>query len=249
MAIDPLACQEKNPMRRVLAVSMVMLQLTACQGMQAEPPTPGDNSPAPQVIPAPSPPAAAGDAARGALRSSELYCDACHGVNGVSETAEWPSLAGQIAAYLAEQLKLLRSGARSSPEMEPMAVPLSDADIADLAAHYSAQALTARPVSSDEAKAGESLYREGDRARGMGACSMCHGADGWGNLATGAPVVRSQQPGYTVRQLEAYANRTRYSAGAPIEHGGGDLEIMYTIAEKLTPEEIRSLAAYLYGMP
>jgi len=80
-----------------------------------------------------------GDGARGASRSAELYCAACHGVNGNSESRGIPSLAGQDAVYTAKQLHLYRSGARASAEMEPIAAPLSDADIADLAVYYAAQ--------------------------------------------------------------------------------------------------------------
>lgn len=84
-------------------------------------------------------PSLAGDAARGASRSSELYCAACHGENGYSESIGIPSLAGQDPVYTANQLKLYRSGARVNAEMQPLAVPLSDTDIVDLAAYYEAQ--------------------------------------------------------------------------------------------------------------
>jgi cytochrome c553 len=207
-------------------------------------------SPVAAAKPAVAPPAqsVAGDAARGKSRSAELYCDACHGVNGNSQTAEWPTLAGQNAAYLARQLELLRSSERLSAEMQPIAVALSNADVADLAAHYSAQSLVTSAAASDELKVGESLYRNGDSARGIAACSSCHGATGEGNSATGDPAVRAQQPGYSSRQLEAYAKRTRYGAALQADRMPANLETMYQIAEKLTPEEIRSLAAYLHSM-
>src|SRR5262245_50082755 len=59
-------------------------------------------------------PAAQGNAENGARRSAELYCPACHGQTGSSETPEWPSIAGQTAPYIDEQLRLLRSRARAS---------------------------------------------------------------------------------------------------------------------------------------
>jgi cytochrome c553 len=130
--------------------------------------------------------------------------------------------------------------------MQPIANTLSDADIADLSAHYAAQTAITNATLSDEAKAGESLYRDGDSARGIPACSSCHGPTGEGNPATADPAVRGQQPGYSSRQLDAYANRTRYNSS---EQGTANLEIMYQVAQKLTPEQIRSLAAYLYAMP
>lgn len=230
-------------MRLIVTVSVLAACAVGCKGMPAISVAAGEASstrPAATVV--------AGDAARGKVRSAELYCDACHGTNGNSETPEWPSLAGQTAAYLAKQMELFRTGARPSPEMQPIANTLTDADIVDLAAHYSAQT----PVSgaaSDESKLGEALYRDGDAARALAACSSCHGPTGAGNPVTGDPAVRGQQPVYTSRQLEAYANRTRYGSGMHDEQDNPNLAIMYEAAGKLTPEEIRSLAAYMYSMP
>ena len=64
-------------------------------------------------------------------------CSACHGLQGISTNPVWPNLAGQHAAYLAIALKAYRDGRRVDPLMTPMARPLSDQDIADLAAYFS----------------------------------------------------------------------------------------------------------------
>ena len=48
-----------------------------------------------------------------------------------------PHLAGQQAIYLSEQLKNYRNGKRQSEVMNMIAKPLTDADIAQLAAWYS----------------------------------------------------------------------------------------------------------------
>ena len=76
-----------------------------------------------------------GDAAAGKTKSAT--CAACHGANGISPNDMWPNLAGQKEGYLKAQLKAFRDGQRSNPMMAPMAAPLSDADIDDLAAYYS----------------------------------------------------------------------------------------------------------------
>jgi cytochrome c553 len=78
---------------------------------------------------------AGGDAAAGKTKAAT--CAACHGAAGVSANPMWPNLAGQKEAYLAKQLKAFRDGTRSDPMMTGMAKPLSDADIADLAAYFS----------------------------------------------------------------------------------------------------------------
>lgn len=64
-------------------------------------------------------------------------CTACHGPEGISSNPVWPNLAGQHAAYLAIALKAYRDGRRVDPLMSPMARPLSDQDIANLAAYFS----------------------------------------------------------------------------------------------------------------
>lgn len=77
----------------------------------------------------------AGDAAAGKAKAAS--CVGCHGAAGVSNNPMWPNLAGQKAGYLAKQMKDFRDGKRSDPMMGPMAKPLNDADIDNLAAYYS----------------------------------------------------------------------------------------------------------------
>ena len=77
----------------------------------------------------------AGDAAAGKAKS--VTCAACHGANGISPNEMWPNLAGQKKAYLIAQMKAFRDGQRKNPMMAPMAAPLSDDDIANLAEYYS----------------------------------------------------------------------------------------------------------------
>jgi cytochrome c553 len=77
----------------------------------------------------------AGDVEAGKVRSAS--CSGCHGIKGISSNPLWPNLAGQKDAYLVKQLKAFRDGTRADPVMAPMAKPLSDADIDNLAAYYS----------------------------------------------------------------------------------------------------------------
>jgi len=78
---------------------------------------------------------AAGDAAAGKTKSAT--CAGCHGANGVSNNPMWPNLKGQKEGYLIKQLKAFRDGTRTDPMMSPMAKPLTDADIDNLAAYFS----------------------------------------------------------------------------------------------------------------
>ncbi len=79
-------------------------------------------------------PAFAADADAGKAKSA--MCAACHGAAGISAIPMYPNLAGQKEAYLAKQLKDFKSGTRKDPVMGSMAMPLSDADIANLSAYY-----------------------------------------------------------------------------------------------------------------
>jgi len=80
---------------------------------------------------------AAGDAAAGKAKSA--VCAACHGADGNSTNPLWPNLAGQHAPYMVKQLKDFKSGARKDPVMAPMAAPLSEQDMENLAAYFASQ--------------------------------------------------------------------------------------------------------------
>ncbi len=79
---------------------------------------------------------AAGDAAAGKAKSA--VCAGCHGPEGISSNPVWPNIAGQKDQYIMIQLKAFREGTRTNPLMSPMAKPLTDADIENLAAYFSA---------------------------------------------------------------------------------------------------------------
>jgi cytochrome c553 len=63
-------------------------------------------------------------------------CAVCHGELGLATAPDTPNLAGQPERYLSEQLKAYRSGKRSHEVMSVLAKPLSDEDIASLAAWF-----------------------------------------------------------------------------------------------------------------
>jgi len=72
-----------------------------------------------------------------AEQTARTLCAGCHGPDGVSSNPIWPNLAGQKAAYTANQLKAYRDGTRSDPSMSGLAQPLTDAEIEALADYYS----------------------------------------------------------------------------------------------------------------
>ena len=84
------------------------------------------------------PVACAADLEAGKAKATAV-CAACHGAGGVSVSDTIPNLAGQKAQYLEAQLKALKDGARKNDIMNAIAGQLSGDDIANLAAHFSAQ--------------------------------------------------------------------------------------------------------------
>lgn len=81
----------------------------------------------------------AADAAAGKAKA-EAVCAACHGAAGVSVSDGIPHLAAQRAGYLEGQLKAFKEGTRKNPIMNAIAAQLGAEDIANVAAHFSAQA-------------------------------------------------------------------------------------------------------------
>jgi len=68
------------------------------------------------------------------------YWRSADGQNGVSDGASGnPILAGQYESYLIQALKSYRDGTRQNAIMAGFASALSDQDIDDLAAYFSAQ--------------------------------------------------------------------------------------------------------------
>lgn len=78
--------------------------------------------------------ASANEVAQG--RQKAQACAVCHGPLGQSVTPDAPHLAGQPAIYTAAQLRAYRSGARKHEVMAVLARPMTDDDIAQLAAWF-----------------------------------------------------------------------------------------------------------------
>ncbi len=77
----------------------------------------------------------AADVAAG--KAKAVMCAGCHGANGISALPQNPNLAGQKEVYLVNALNAYKAQARKDATMNAMAAPLTDADIANLAAYFS----------------------------------------------------------------------------------------------------------------
>lgn len=181
--------------------------------------------------------AATGDAAAGQAKSA--VCAACHGADGNSVVPTFPRLAGQGDPYIVKQLMDFKSGARSNPIMSPMAKPLSDQDVLNLAAYFSSQKAGVDVANAEQAALGEKLYRGGDKATGVAACMACHGPDGSGNPAAKFPKIGGQHAAYVEAQLKAFRDGSR---------SNDPNKMMRDIAGRMTDAEIASVAQYVSGL-
>lgn len=192
------------------------------------------------------PAGAAGNAEAGKAKAAA--CMACHGPDGNSLADMWPKIAGQLPEYLRKQLHDFKAGRRQNEQMSPMAQPLSDQDIEDLAAFFASQKPSAaQPTRKELLAAGERLYLKGKgRPDVVPACVGCHGLNGSGKRdwsqtmtvvpTTLAPALAGQHPAYVAGQLEAYKKRSRRNDEA---------QVMRDVAGRMTREEMLAVAEYV----
>lgn len=178
-----------------------------------------------------------GDPAAG--REKAQVCAACHGITGISPTPAFPNLAGQQASYLAKQLVDIREGIRVVPEMAAIVANLSNQDIADLAVYFASQEPNLGQADPELAEQGRQLYRAGDLAKGIPACSACHTATGQGIGTAKFPALSGQHPQYTVSTLKDFASG---------ERDNDPNAIMRDIASKMSVEQMEAVANYVYGL-
>jgi cytochrome c553 len=182
---------------------------------------------------------AAGSAAAG--KDKAISCGACHGADGNSVNPTWPSLAGQNATYIVNQLNAFKTGSRSNVLMNAQAASLSDEDMADVAAYFSEQPAAPRAVADASlVDKGQAIYRGGDKKQGTPACMACHGPDGAGNPAASYPSLSGQYAIYTTAQLKAYASDQRKSDGVT--------KMMRDIAKSLGEDDMLAVASYIQGL-
>jgi cytochrome c553 len=180
---------------------------------------------------------AAGSVEAGQAKS--MTCMACHGADGNSLNPEWPSLAGQHRSYIEKQLRHFKAGERENALMSPMAMVLSDEDIADLAAYFSSQSVKGGETEPSKLALGQRIFRGGNPASGVAPCAGCHGPAGRGNPLAVYPSIQGQQAVYTAAQLRAYRSGARKTSPN---------QMMQNVAALLSEEEIDAVASYIHGL-
>lgn len=179
-----------------------------------------------------------GIAQNGVAQAGVAACATCHGARGEGSAA-FPPLAGNGATYLLEQLNHFAANRREQAVMHPIAKALSAQQRADVAAFYAGQPrdqkpLTARTAPATPQDAGAWLVQRGRWSDGIPACAQCHGPDGLG-VGEHFPALAGLGAAYMQQQISAWQTGKRPP---------GPLQLMHSVAQKLTPADITAVAAY-----
>ena len=180
-----------------------------------------------------------GDAKAG--ESKNAMCIGCHGIKGYQasfpEVYKVPMISGQGAKYIVSSLNAYKKGERKHPTMRGVAEALSDQDMADLAAYYSASGVVAgfapladKPSKEPSEKAKELLAKAN--------CSSCHGANFSKPIDPSYPKLGGQHADYLLVALKSY----KVENNAKVGRGNA---IMAGMAKQYTNAELKILANYL----
>ena len=173
-------------------------------------------------------PAHAADLAAG-KEKAEL-CAGCHGENGISQTENIPSLAGQPDQFIQWQLVFFRSGARKNELMQPVVEQINNEDIRNLGAYFAS--LT--PPKASQPDDNPDLSQKGAQAAAGRRCASCHTDTFAGTKAVAR--IAGQREEYLLKALHDYKSGMR---------SGGGGAAMADVAYPLSDEEITALAHYL----
>src|SRR6185312_10428801 len=165
-------------------------------------------------------PAHAADAVAAGKEKAEL-CAGCHGDNGISQTENIPSLAGQQDQFIQWQLVFFRSGARKNEQMQPIVEQITNEDIRNLGAYF-ASLTPPKPPADDN----PDLSRKGAQAAVGRRCAACHTDSFAGTKA--AARLAGQREEYLVKALHDFKEGKRVGAQA----------VMADVAYPLSEEEI-----------
>jgi cytochrome c553 len=172
-------------------------------------------------------------------------CEPCHGREGGGTNNDYfPRLAGKPAGYLMNQLVAFRHGRRRYPPMNYLLEYQSDPYLQKIAEYFAA--LRPPPIqnaATDVSEAllarGRSLVTEGDQARGVPACSGCHGPKLTG-MEPAIPGLVGLRASYISAQLGAFRYGTRTAA---------EPDCMQLVAASLTESDVTAVAAWLASVP
>jgi cytochrome c553 len=172
-------------------------------------------------------------------------CSTCHGTAGQGTKDQYfPRIAGKPSGYIFNQLQSFREGRRSYPPMNYLLAYLNDDYFQEMATYFSERRLPfGEPERSTlpaaDLAVGENLVKQGDAARRIPACILCHGPKLTG-INPGIPGLIGLHSRYISAQLVEWRAGTRH-ANSP--------DCMRDIASRLTENEVTAVAAWLAAQP
>ena len=171
-------------------------------------------------------------------------CAECHGMDGISDTAGKPHLAGQRTVYLYRVLRTYQEGDRTNEPMQHVGF-LSEQAMLSVAAYYAGltpvrvDVPTAEPEQADppdETDTPAQAKPPGDDPflglrKSMKKCTKCH--DETGNATgSGMPSLTAQDPEYFMTSMQAYVD------------GGRNHKMMKKLVGKLDEATIREMGVF-----
>ena len=154
-------------------------------------------------------------------------CTGCQGEDGNSRTENIPSIAGQPAFFLVNQLILMRERVRRVEAKEPLVKDLKDEDATALGDHFA----KLPPKPSGE-KIDPALVKRGEQISAARRCGSCHlpALTGQDQM----PRIAKQRIDYLIKSLTAIRDGTRQ---------GGDTSMSVLVAG-LSNTDLAALAHY-----
>jgi cytochrome c553 len=154
-------------------------------------------------------------------------CSACHGEDGNSKIEKTPSLAGQPAFFIFNQLFLMREGVRKVEAMAPIVKDLKDEDLKALSEHYSKL-----PAKRSDEPLDPARVERGEQIAAQRRCGSCHRAnlDGVDQV----PRLAKQRIDYSINALREFRDTTR---------SGGDTAMSANLVGA-TDDDLVALAHY-----
>ena len=155
-------------------------------------------------------------------------CAGCHGADGASGMPDAPIIAGIDVGVLEDATFAYQDGGRKCLPpgvMCQMAMPLSEEDIVELAAHFAEMPYKPAGEAFDAALAakGEEIHENN--------CAMCHGVHEPGDPQFS--IIHGQKIVYLRNVIQQYAAGER-----------DQLPPMQAVISALTPEDIEALVNY-----
>jgi cytochrome c553 len=142
-------------------------------------------------------------------------------------------------------LQHFKDGIRVNPVMQGMVATLTPADMVAMGVYFAQQKPKNGTAKDPQLVAlGQSLFRAGDAASGVPACSACHSPNGAG-VPKNYPRLSGQFSDYTYAQLKAFKTGERGSDAAGKDAQG---KIMVAVAQRMSDTQMKALADYAAGL-